>query len=247
MSKSTIEMLWEELDAQIELAVPLQRKLRELQKNEPGDTVGIANLQIEKYKAAGFAPGLAQALCLLLRPAFPDYQAVVKHAQARYKARQAGEPLPDTPTLPMHLPAPAPTPTAVSVSSPPIAPETIPESPKKTTRRKRDPGPTVDDIEPAAPPAEEPPAVAHRIPGDVNLAQLQKHDPEAYDRVTAALENARRRNQTKPLPDDTDEQQDAVHRATLPEPAEVSAEFAAGGAEQSPDDMAALLADLEAE
>lgn len=89
--KDITTKLWDKLDEQIALAVPIQRKVKLLQANEPGDDVGLMQLQLDKYKIAGFAPGLAEALCELCRPHFEDYKAVVKHAQARYKAAQAGE------------------------------------------------------------------------------------------------------------------------------------------------------------
>lgn len=261
-----IEKLWAMLDEQIAVAVPIQRKLKELQREEPGDDVGAMAIQIEKYEKAGFAPGLAMALCELLKPAFGDYKEVVKHAQERYKARQRGETL-DTPMIPPGKAAPAgPLHTTKDGATPPTeraglevaggvideaAEHEVEEEKPKPARRKRpapDPGPSVDDI-----PEDEladPQEIHRHVPGDVNLEQLRKHNPEGYKRVVAAMEKAKAAAAARHAglrDDSTDEAQAANHRADLPEPGPITEEFEATGEEQTPDDMAAMLAGLEEE
>lgn len=268
---TTIEKLWTLLDEQIEIAVPIQRRLKELQKGDPGDDVGAMEIQIEKYQKAGFAPGLAMALCELLKPAFGDYREVVKHAQERYRARQRGESL-DTPMIPPGKAAPAgPLHTTKDGATPPTkmegasilggyvdepdggsAPEVEPEPEAPKARRTRrpapDPGPSVDDI-----PEDEladPQEIHRHVPGDANLEQLRKHNPEGYKRVVAAMEKARAAAEARRAglrPDDTDEAQAANHREDVSklEKGPTTEEFEATGEEQTPDDVAALLSDLE--
>lgn len=104
-SKSITAKLWDEIDTVVAQVVPLTPKIKaatahanELDRTENdespvllGARLEVMTLTAEKNKLGGIGRGLAIALHLLCAPHFEDVGAVVKHAQARYKAAQAGE------------------------------------------------------------------------------------------------------------------------------------------------------------
>lgn len=241
-----LEQLWEMLDAEIEKAIPIQKRIKAIEAKQNEDPASADEYEIErleanleKYKEAGAAPGLAKALHILLEPAFDNYQAVVKHSQARIKAKAAGEKI-DTPTgfvTGDRIPPGQPPTEDVKASGGQVDEPDEAQAQKPPPRRRRstpDPGPSASDI---------PADVPHtHIPGDINMEQLRKHDPEAAARVEAALAQARAdsaaRQAAKTRQDDTEEQQHANHVQDLGEiPSDPEPDTA--------DDIAAQLAALE--
>lgn len=253
-----LEELWKELDDCMDKAMPIVGRINSLKKAQVGDSaddpamkLAIAELELQKYREAGFAPGVAVAIQKLLPGQFEDYKQVVLFAQKRYKERQENPQikLPEK-YLPLDAEGKAPTTTedpvlgvttkneTTSAPAPATADapaetsaKTTPEptKPKRGRGRPRknpapDPGPSLDDPEPPKP-------------------KVERERFVPTKSVEEALAAAEEKVRNKKRPDTTEEDQRLMHISDLP-PEPVDDDPPVNG-ERSPEEIAALLAALE--
>lgn len=181
MTKAQIlEQLWADLDENIEKAVPIAEQIRNAKATNSDSTM----LEIQKYKEAGMAPGLAQAIARICPDDFEDYKAVVRHAQARYKAKTtersietpglSGAPGASTRSATTTAPAPAtasaPEETSAKTTSTPK------RKPAAAVRPQMDPGPDRNDPSQTR---DLPPAVAEALArAEKRVASQRKDDSD---------------------------------------------------------------------
>lgn len=243
------EKLWTLLDAAIVAAIPIGKEIRAAkaavdEAEAAGQKSGqlkltMCELEIRKYKEAGDAPGLAQAITVLSTPHFESYKDVIKHAQERYKANLAGTEI-ATPGLAVTVEESVETVKEREVETKTEAkPPAKKAAPRKAAPKKTaavDPGPSVDDIPlPPDPGPDEDVSIA--IPDEPPAK------PKTAMSVTEALAKAKERVESEGQRDDsTEEAQDANHKTDLPGTPEG---YEPNEPEQNPDDVDAYLAGLD--
>ena len=267
--------LWEQLDAAMVAAVPIAKEIKAAkalvdEAESEGKMSGklrlaMCELEIKKYKEAGDAPGLAQAIVLLSQPHFETYKDVIRHAQARYKANLAGEEI-ETPGMAATVEAAVES-TKVREQETKAKTPAKKAAPRKTAAKKvTDPGPQLADIpgdpetdpapeelpepEPANSPAEpdvpaRPDSPEPGVDDDVSIVEVPEPPtkPKTAMSVAEALEKAKARVESEGLRDDsTDEAQAANHAADLPS---VPDDYVPNTPEANPNDVDALLAELD--
>lgn len=265
--------LWEQLDAAMVAAVPIAKEIKaakaavdeaEAANQKSGQLrLTLCELEIKKYKEAGDAPGLAQAITVLSQPHFDSYKDVIRHAQARYKANLAGEDI-ETPGLAATVEKAQETTVAREVET--KAAPAKKAAPRKVATKKAtavDPGPKAEDIpgapagaaptakatEPASSPAPEDAPVRPDSPepgaDDVSIVTPDEPPtkPKTAMSVAEALEKAKARVESEGLRDDSTEEAQKANHAEDIMPA--SDDYVPNDPEVNPEDVDAYLAGLD--
>lgn len=264
--------LWEQLDVAIAAAIPIAKEIKAAkaavdEAEAAGQKSGqlrltLCELEIKKYKEAGDAPGLAQAITLLSTPHFDTYKDVIKHAQVRYRAAASGETV-ETPGLAATMEQAQESTVAREAETKAPAKKA---APRKTAAKKAaavDPGPKAEDIpgapetaqptakatEPASSPAPEDAPVPPDSPepGADDISIVTPDEPPAKPKtamsVAEALEKAKARVESEGLRDDSTEAAQKANHAEDLLPA--SDDYVPNDPEVNPEDVDAYLAGLD--